>query len=102
MAEEKVRIRLPSEGEMLGKVVELVGDDRARVACQDGVVRIARIPGRYRKKMWVRAGDVVIVVPWDFDPKKADIVHRYERNEVNDLRELGFGDTLDKLDELAF
>ena len=27
--------------------------------------------------MWIRAGDVVLVAPWDFDSGKADILWRY-------------------------
>ncbi|RLE57647.1 MAG: translation initiation factor eIF-1A [Thermoprotei archaeon] len=92
------RIRLPAEGEMLGKVIQLVGDDRARVFCADGKVRVCRIPGRYRKRMWVREGDIVLVVPWDFQPNRADIVHKYEKNEVDELRKAGFSEVLDKLE----
>jgi len=47
---ETVRIRLPSEGEMIAKVLELLGDDRVRVICPDGKIRIARIPGKVQEK----------------------------------------------------
>jgi translation initiation factor 1A (aeIF-1A) len=38
------KVRLPGEGEMLAKIVELVGDDRAKAICQDGKIRLVRIP----------------------------------------------------------
>ena len=95
------KVRLPGEGEMLAKVIELVGDDRAKAICQDGKVRLVRIPGKYRKKMWLRVGDYILVAPWDFEPSKADLIYKYEKNEVNELRQSGYADVLNQLDELA-
>lgn len=94
------KIRLPAEGELLGKVIELVGDDRARVLCQDGKIRIARIPGRFRRKLWLRIGDYVIIAPWDFKPDRADVIHKYEKNEIPELRKY-LSDIIDKLEELS-
>jgi translation initiation factor 1A len=37
----------------------------------DGVVRMGRIPGSMKKKTWIREGDIVIAVPWDFQDTKA-------------------------------
>jgi len=68
---------LPKEGEVLGRVVKLPGGDHVIVRCTDGKVRICRIRGKMKRRMWVRENDVVLVVPWDFQDKKADIVWRY-------------------------
>ncbi|MFP3349444.1 MAG: translation initiation factor IF-1A, partial [Thermoproteus sp.] len=46
--------RVPGEGEILCKVLELLGDNRVKVVCQDGEVRVTRIPGRYRKRLWLK------------------------------------------------
>ena len=94
-------VKLPdkSVGEMLCKVVELVGDDRLRVVCEDGEYRLARIPGKFRKKVWFKVGDYIIAVPWDFDPKKADVVYKYEKHELALLRE-HMSEVLDTLDKL--
>ncbi len=97
---ETVRIRLPAEGEMLGKVLDLLGDDRVRVACQDGKIRVARIPGRFRKKLWLKPGDYVIVVPWDFQPDKADLIHKYDKNEISELRKY-LRDAIKAIEELS-
>lgn len=53
--------------------------------CIDGVLRICRIPGRFRRKSWLSEGDVVLVAPWEFQPNKGDIVHRYEKDEIRKL-----------------
>lgn len=84
------RVRLPDEGELLGIVVRLLGNDRAIVKCTDGINRTSRIPGRMRKRVWIRQDDVVIVAPWDFQDAKADIVWRYNTGQVRFLEERGY------------
>ncbi len=89
--EEHRELRIPAEGEVIGVVVQMLGYDRMRVRCADGKVRVCRIPGRFKKKVWIREGDVVLVAPWDFQPdQKADIVWRYTKDEVRKLEEMGY------------
>ena len=48
------RIRFPrrNELEQFAVVMQLLGVDKIRVACEDGKERLARIPGRMRKRVW--------------------------------------------------
>ncbi|MEM1733823.1 MAG: translation initiation factor IF-1A, partial [Pyrobaculum sp.] len=46
--------RTPGEGEVLGKIIEMLGDGRFKVVCADGQVRVARLPGRLRRKLWLK------------------------------------------------
>ena len=85
-------IRLPrkSQGEMLAVVIAELGGARMQCFCEDGRERICRVPGRLRRKVWVKEGDVVIVKPWDIEgDKRGDILWRYKKLEVNWLREKG-------------
>lgn len=68
---------LPQQGELLGRVLKMSGGDHLLVKCTDGKVRMCRIRGKMKRKMWVRENDVVLVAPWDFQDEKADIVWRY-------------------------
>ena len=88
---EIVRIRLPKkdEGEMFGVVLQRHGSDQIRVACEDGQERMCRIPGKMRKRVWIRENDVVVIRLWDFQPIKADIVWRYLGNQVQWLKRNG-------------
>jgi translation initiation factor 1A len=90
--EELTRIRLPkkSENEILGIAESLLGANKLRVRCMDGVVRLARIPGKMRKRVWVREGDVIIVIPWPFQNEKADVIWKYTGPQVNWLERKGF------------
>jgi len=67
----------------------MLGANKIKVRCLDGVVRLARIPGKIKKRTWIREGDIVIVVPWSFQPEKADVVWRYTRPQVEWLLKKG-------------
>ncbi|VVB91289.1 Translation initiation factor 1A [uncultured archaeon] len=75
---------------MLATVESLLGANKIRVRCIDGVVRLARIPGKIKKRIWIQEGDIVIVVPWSFQTEKADIVWKYSGPQVNWLQRKGF------------
>lgn len=90
------RIRLPrkSDGEMFGVVTQLMGANQIKAMCEDGLERNLRIPGKLKKKVWIRENDIVIVKVWDFQPSKGDIVWRYIGNQTEYLKRSG---KLDKL-----
>ena len=90
MEERQERVRLPKPGEILGIVDELLGGDRFRVTCDDEKIRICRIPGKLRKKVWIRSGDMVIIEPWKVQgEKRADVVWRYTATQVSWLKRQG-------------
>ncbi len=86
------RVRLPrkQDREIFGYVETLLGSNRLRVRGLDSVTRMARIPGKLKKRVWIREGDVVIIVPWEFQTEKADVVWRYTGPQVDYLQRKGF------------
>ncbi len=85
------RLRLPREGEIFGIVMQLLGGARMRVQCNDGHERIVRVPGKIRRRIWVREGDLVLVKPWSVQgDEKADIAYRYRKPQVEQLRAGGY------------
>lgn len=68
----------------------MLGANRVKVRCMDGKVRIGRIPGKMKKRIWIREGDIVIIVPWDFENGKADVIWRYTRPQVDWLERKGY------------
>jgi len=70
------------EGEMFAIADQLLGGARIRVLCADGRSRIGRIPGKLKKRMWIREGDLLIVRPWEYQDEKADIVWRYTKTQA--------------------
>ena len=86
------RMRTPhrDELEQFGIVIQLMGANQIMVLCEDGKERNIRIPGKLRKRVWVRENDIVIVKLWDFQPTKGDLVWRYMGNQVDWLKRKGF------------
>jgi len=68
----------------------MLGANRLKVRCMDGKVRLARIPGKMKKRIWICEGDVVIVVPWSFQDEKADVVWKYTSPQVSWLQRKGY------------
>ena len=88
----------PNEGTMLGVIQQFLGYDRARVLCVDGKVRLCRIPGKFKKRMWMRVGDIVLVAPWEFQrDKRGDIIYRYNTSELQKLEKEGYLEDVKKL-----
>ena len=81
------RIPLPNrqKGEMMAIVEQHMGGGRLRVLCEDDKARLARIPGKIKKRRWIRTGGLIIIKPWDFQMDKADVVYRYTPTQVANL-----------------
>ena len=84
------RVKFPNKrnGEMFARVVDIYGNDRMQVFCQDGKHRVGRIRGKIKKRVWIRRGDLVIINPWAFETEvkdklgKCEISWRYLRHEI--------------------
>ncbi|MFA5614287.1 MAG: translation initiation factor eIF-1A [Methanoculleus sp.] len=85
---EIVRVRLPKKRnrEIFARADLMLGANHIRVRCEDGVTRIGRIKGKIKKRLWIREGDLLIVVPWSFQDEKCDIVYRYVGAQVDWLK----------------
>ena len=86
-----IRVRTPRGTEVLGKVEQRAGGNRMVIACFDGKTRNCRIPGRLKRKLWVRQGNIVLVEPWEFEgDKKGDVMYSYKPAGVQWLKNKGF------------
>jgi len=90
--EQQTKVRLPQKDqhEIFGIVESMLGANRVKVRSMDGKTRMGRIPGKMKKRVWLRVGDVIIIKPWSFQDDKADIVWRYQGSQVDWLRRNGY------------
>ncbi len=80
------RLRMPQGNEVLGVVEQMLGASKMLVRCKDGKVRVIRIPGKMKRRIWIREGDVIIVRPWSVQSdEKGDVVWRYTKPQVDRL-----------------
>ncbi len=94
------RVKLPRGNQVLGVLEQRLGGSRSEVRCLDGKTRNCRIPGRLKRRLWVRPGDIVLVEPWEFEgDKKGDIIFKYRPVQVKWLRQHGHLDKLEDLDD---
>ena len=89
--EANIRVTLPykPKGEMFAVAETFQGGSRLQLICEDGERRMGRIPGKLRRRMWVRENDLLIVVPWSFQDSKADVKFRYTPTQTANLKKLG-------------
>lgn len=98
--QEIMRIKLPRGKQIFGILEQRLGASRTRVRCLDSKARLCRIPGRLKRKLWVRQGDLVIVEPWEFGgDEKGDIIYKYKPIQVSWLRRKGYLKELDSFEE---
>ena len=91
VGEVTLRVSLPykPKGEMFAVAETFQGGSRLQVICEDGIRRMGRIPGKLRRRMWVRENDLLIVVPWSFQDSKADVKFRYTPTQTANLKRRG-------------
>lgn len=88
--QEIIRVRLPKKGQVLGEVEQMLGDRRMKVRCTDGHTRLCRIPGKMRRRVWIKEGYTVLVEPWEVQSEeRGDIIWRYTLQQSNWLERNG-------------
>ena len=90
--QSEIRIKVPkrSEGEVFALVTLMSGTEYIKVLTDEGKEIAARIPGKMRKKIWIRNNDVVIVKKWDTGEPKGDLVWRFMPLQVQKLKREGY------------
>jgi len=89
VSEGPVRVKMPKGKEVIGILTQRLGAGRMFISCMDGKTRNCRVPGRLRRGMWLREGDVVIVQPWEFDDEKGDVLFKYSKAAIDRLKSKG-------------
>lgn len=87
------RVKFPNKrmGEMFARVIDILGNDRMRVFCEDGKNRVGRIRGKIKKRVWIRKLDLIIINPWSWETEtqdklgKCEISWRYTKSEISYL-----------------
>jgi len=62
------------------------------VSCFDGRTRKAKLRGKFKKRLWIKDDDFVLVSLWEFtknESPQCDLVHKYYPWEVEKLQKMG-------------
>lgn len=88
--QQPFRVKMPRGKELIGVVESLLGSNKMMVRCQDEKMRICRIPGKMRKRIWIKERDLVIIEPWPIQSdERGDVVWKYSPTEASWLRRNG-------------
>jgi len=100
LQQEISRIKLPRGNQVMGILQQRLGASRTRVRCLDGKTRICRIPGRLKRRLWVRENDILIIEPWEFGGDgKGDILYKYTPTQVQYLKNKGYLKKMEEMEE---
>lgn len=87
------RLEEAGDDELYGRVVKNLGNLNMNVYCNDNVIRICKVRGSMRKRIWINVGDLVIISLRNFEAEdnkknmteaekrgidRGDIVHKIE------------------------
>lgn len=67
------------------RVLQMLGDCRVKVVNMMGDEKIGVIRGKFRKRVWINVGDIVIAGLRSFEVDKVDIIHKYRSTEAKQL-----------------
>lgn len=87
----ETRVYSPKEGEQLAIVIRILGGNHLECMCAIDAHttkrKVIRIPGKIRRRVWVRSGDLVVIDPWHdvSEQDKGDLIHRYRPVEITRL-----------------
>ena len=101
----KIReLELKESMEEYAKVVSLLGDRKITVKLDNGTELLGCIPGKMKRKCWIKVDDVVIVGIREYQEAKVDILHKYNDDEVKKLIQYGeipeiFGKSASSMDD---
>merc|ERR1712216_321679 len=82
----KREVILKEDGQEYAQVLKMLGNGRLEALCVDNKKRLCHIRGKMRKKVWINPGDIILLGLRDFQDGKADVILKYNSDEVRFLR----------------
>ncbi|KAJ3102523.1 Translation initiation factor 1A [Physocladia obscura] len=86
---DKRELVFKEEGQEYASVTKMLGNGWVETQCMDGEKRLGHIRGAFRKKVWIAAGDLVLLGLRDYQDNKADIILKYTSDEARMLKSYG-------------
>jgi len=103
--EHETRLEYAGVNQIYASVKKRLGGSRLLVICSDGKERSATIPGKFRRKTWMNAGDIILCnLGIDCNDTCCFIIYKYSNKEASLLKSQGkidFEIIQDKEDQLV-
>lgn len=76
---------LKDDEQEYGKVVRMLGDRKVTVSLIDGSEILGIIPGKFRKRVWFKIDDIILICRREFQNDRVDIIYKYHEYEARKL-----------------
>jgi len=86
---QKRELIYKTEGQEYAKVDKMLGNGRLMAHCFDGSSRLCHIRGKLRTKVWINAGDIILIGLREYQDAKADVILKYNPDEARNLKQYG-------------
>mmetsp|Transcript_49806 Transcript_49806/g.75778 ORF Transcript_49806/g.75778 Transcript_49806/m.75778 type:complete len:158 (-) Transcript_49806:88-561(-) len=86
---EKRELTFKEEGQEYAQVLRMLGNGRIEATCFDGQKRLCTIRGKMRRRVWINAGDIILLGLRDYQDDKADVILKYSADEARRLKSFG-------------
>ncbi|KAK7389869.1 hypothetical protein VNO78_25165 [Psophocarpus tetragonolobus] len=87
--DEKRELVFKEDGQEYAQVLRMLGNGRCEAMCIDGTKRLCHIRGKMHKKVWIAAGDIILLGLRDYQDDKADVILKYLPDEARLLKAYG-------------
>merc|ERR1711977_410970 len=87
--DDKRELIFKEDGQEYAQVLTMLGNGRLEAQCFDGMKRTCHIRGKMRKRVWVSAGDIVLLGLRDYQDEKGDVILKYTSDEARNLKAYG-------------
>ena len=85
----KRELLFKESGEEYAQVLKLLGGSKMEVLCMDLKKRLAKVRGKFKRRVWVNVGDIILVALREFEDEKCDIIHVFYADEAKSLKAMG-------------
>ncbi|BBG99932.1 Nucleic acid-binding, OB-fold-like protein [Prunus dulcis] len=87
--DEKRELVFKEDGQEYAQVLRMLVTVAVKAMCIDGTKRLCHIRGKMHKKVWIAAGDIILVGLRDYQDDKADVILKYMPDEARLLKAYG-------------
>ena len=85
----KRELLFKESGEEYAQVLKLLGGSKMEVHCMDNKKRLAKVRGKFKRRVWVNVGDIILVTLREFEDDRCDIIHVFYADEAKTLKAMG-------------
>ncbi|KAI3456869.1 hypothetical protein Pfo_013532 [Paulownia fortunei] len=87
--DDKRELIFKEAGQEYAQVTRMLGNGRCEALCVDEMRRLCHIRGKMHKKVWISAGDIILIGLRDYQDNKADVILKYMPDEARLLKAYG-------------